>query len=120
MTSLFWKPESHRSQSNYFNVSPPGGDVSLTPKQAFTAGEGVEAKFYPASFPLNLQKNDSPTLWRKKANLFSEQRGQFMLETERYLCLEISPLFREHSRNFIFCGYILVQRELGEVGTGGP
>lgn len=78
------------SQSNYFNVIPPGGGVSLTPKQAFPVGEGVGTKFYC----LNLQKNDSPSLWREKGKVFSEQVGSFCWKPTGALFRDFSSLQR--------------------------
>ena len=107
-----------QSLSGYFDISPPGGDVSLIPKQIFT---GEEAKLqYVASFfcPEHIKKEWFSKTVEEGRKFFSEHLRQFILETDkpfvqRFLFFASSG---NSGWNFVFWGCIWW--ELGDVGTG--
>ena len=116
-TRLGAADSADQSLSGYFNIIPPGGDVSLVPKQIFTQ-EKPSYNSLLAFSSLNILKTE----WFSKAVV---ERRTFSSEHLGSLCWkQTSLLFRDVSsassgnsgRNSVFWGCIWW--ELGDPGTG--
>lgn len=64
---LVCRTEAHHSQSSYFSIIPPGGDISLTPNQVFILGKSQV--LLPGFFPPECAE-------KKKKIVLQNQRGE--------------------------------------------
>ena len=110
VTLPFQRLEAHHSQSSCFNIIPPGGDVSLNPKQAGEGGGAVvgggrrkEPSFMAGFFSPERAKEWFSQCCGGKKDIFFWTTWVVYIGNRQGPCLEVSPLCRDWEPQCKFC-----------------